>query len=50
MKDIMKVFRSPRIVLLSIFAVFTLSLAACGPSGEGGSESGTSEEATTGGG
>ncbi len=52
MKDIMKVFRSPRIVLLSVFAVFTLSLAACGPSGggEGGSESGTAEGSSTGGG
>ncbi len=52
MKDVMKVFRSPRIVLLSVFAVFTLSLAACGPSGggEGGSESGTAEGSSTGGG
>ena len=52
MKDVMKVFRSPRIVLLSVFAVFTLSLAACGPSGggESGSESGTAEGSSTGGG
>ena len=52
MKDAMKVFRSPRIVLLSVFAVFTLSLAACGPSGggEGGSESGAAEGSSTGGG
>ena len=52
MKDIMKVFRSPKIVLLSVFAVFTLSLAACGPSGggEGGSEGGAAEGSSTGGG
>ena len=52
MKDMTKIFRSPKIVLLSVFAVFTLSLAACGPSGggEGGSESGTAEGSSTGGG
>ena len=53
MKDMMKVFRSPRVVLLSVFAVFTLSLAACGPSGGGeggGGEGGAAEGSSTGGG
>ena len=50
MKDIMKVVRSPRIVFMTLFAFFTLSLAACGPSEGGGSESGTAEGSTSGGG
>ena len=50
MKDAMKVFRSPKIVLMTLFAFFTLSLAACGPSGGGESDSGTAESTTTGGG
>ena len=50
MKDVKRVFRSPKIVLMTLFAFFTLSLAACGPSsgGEGG-ESGTAESSGSGG-
>ena len=52
MKDIRAVFRSPKIVFMTLFAFFTLSLAACGPSsgGEGGSEGGAAESSTSGGG
>ena len=48
MKDIAAVFRSPKIVLMTLFAFVTLSLAACGPSAGGETEdSGTATESTT---